>query len=137
MSTDTQPALSVRADCAALPEVQAYIDQALEDAGFPSPVLLRAALAAEEVFVNICRYAGVDTVRLDIATEAGAAHVTFSDEGPAFNPLLQPEPDITLGADDREPGGLGIHMVRSLADDVAYERTSGRNTLRLTFQRKE
>jgi anti-sigma regulatory factor (Ser/Thr protein kinase) len=54
--------------------------------------------------------------------------VTVADDGPAFNPLLQPEPDTTLPLASRQPGGLGITLIKSLMDDVRYERTD-RNIL--------
>jgi anti-anti-sigma factor len=60
--------------------------------------------------------------------EPAAVEVTVADDGPAFNLLLQPEPDVTSPLQTRQPGGLGISLVKSLMDEVRYERTN-RNVL--------
>lgn len=53
--------------------------------------------------------------------------IIFKDMGPKFNPLNQPAPDITLSAEEREIGGLGIHMVKTLTDEIQYEYTNSIN----------
>ena len=57
--------------------------------------------------------------------------ITFIDTGVAFNPLEAPEPDISLSADMRKDGGLGIFLARKLVDEMTYERVDGRNILRM------
>jgi serine/threonine-protein kinase RsbW len=51
------------------------------------------------------------------------------DSAPPFNPLLAPEPDLTLPLDQRVPGGLGVHLVRKMMDHLAYQRAGGKNKL--------
>ena len=55
--------------------------------------------------------------------------VTVSDDGVAFNPLAVPPPDTTLPLEERELGGLGIHLVRNLTDEATYGRLGGRNVI--------
>ena len=55
--------------------------------------------------------------------------ISFIDEGIAFNPLNKKDPDISLKAEDREIGGLGIYMVKKSMDDVTYQREGNKNIL--------
>jgi anti-sigma regulatory factor (Ser/Thr protein kinase) len=75
--------------------------------------------------------------RIEVAVELreDAVEMTIQDEGPAFDPLLLPEPDVTAALDERRPGGLGVHLVRKLMDRVEYRRTEGRNCLIMTWRR--
>ena len=57
--------------------------------------------------------------------------VEIADEGPSFDPLAQPDPDTELELDQREPGGLGIFLIKSLVDEVIYCRENHRNVLRI------
>ncbi len=57
--------------------------------------------------------------------------LAFVDRAPPFNPLTRPEPNVDLSVDEREVGGLGIHFLKKIMDDCAYERTDGRNRLTL------
>jgi anti-sigma regulatory factor (Ser/Thr protein kinase) len=68
-------------------------------------------------------------------TAADNLTVEIVDEGPPFDPLARPDPDITLDLEDRQPGGLGILMIRQFTDDVAYRREDGRNVLTIRMQK--
>ena len=57
---------------------------------------------------------------------------SLSDSGKAFDPTQMPDADVTLSADERQIGGLGIFLIRQIMDDVRYERADGRNVLTLT-----
>ncbi|MBQ3979603.1 MAG: ATP-binding protein, partial [Lachnospiraceae bacterium] len=61
--------------------------------------------------------------------EDAAAVIEFRDRGVAFNPLEKPDPDVTLSAAEREPGGLGIFMVKKSMDAVTYQRDNDENVL--------
>lgn len=96
-------------------------------------------LAAEEIFVNIAKYAyhnepGEAYVECGISVGPdGEKNVilTFEDEGIPYNPLEHQEPDISMGFEERIPGGLGIFMVRQLMDDVRYSFAAGKNRLQM------
>lgn len=100
----------------------------------PDEVSWRLRVVLDEIVANIVthtpRSAAGPGPAVDVwfRSEPGAVEVTVADDGPAFNPLLQPEPDLTLPLQARQPGGLGITLVKSLMDDVRYERTD-RNVL--------
>ena len=88
-------------------------------------------VAVDEISTNIVSYSGSPdmTVRYELADNPGVVRITFIDSGKPWNPLKHDDPDITLGAEEREIGGLGILMVKKLMDDVSYEFRDGRNIL--------
>jgi len=67
----------------------------------------------------------------DAGAEPPVCEVVVTDDGPAFDPLGAPEPDMSLGVEERPVGGLGIALVRKLMDETEYERRDGKNRLRL------
>lgn len=71
------------------------------------------------------------TVRLDTQEDPRAVLITFIDNGVPYNPLEQEEPDITLAAEDRPIGGLGIFVVKKTMDDMSYDYKDGQNILRI------
>ena len=94
-------------------------------------------MAAEEVFVNIANYAyapgtGAVTVRMEISENPSAATIIFSDSGIPFDPVKKADPDVTLSAEEREIGGLGIYMAKKIMDGVLYDYKEGQNRLFLT-----
>jgi len=94
------------------------------------------SLAIEELVTNCIKYAYDDsndhTVDIVLSVHAGALKVEVIDDGRAFNPLEVPAPDLSLAMRDRPIGGLGIHLLRELADEVKYERRDGTNRFLLT-----
>ena len=80
---------------------------------------------------NIVNHGG-GTIELGIKLAGRALTATIADDGPPFDPLGRAAPDTDLGIDEREIGGLGIHLVRELMDELGYARENGRNLLRLT-----
>jgi anti-sigma regulatory factor (Ser/Thr protein kinase) len=86
------------------------------------------------VFVNVAHYAyggGEGDVTLAIGFEEETRTVTFqmTDKGTAFDPLKKPDPDITLSAEEREIGGLGIFITKKTMDLVTYAYENGENIL--------
>ena len=94
-------------------------------------------LALDEVLTNIVSYASASSgdrrceISIRVDYRDGDLTAIVSDDGQAFNPLLQPPPDVEAAVEDRPVGGLGIHLVRKLMDAVDYHRSEGRNCLAL------
>lgn len=91
-------------------------------------------LAVEEIFINISAYAYPDaegTVQISCWMEDGSLAIEFTDGGAAYNPLEKPDSDISLSAEVRPIGGLGIYLVKSCMDFVGYERKAKKNILTL------
>ena len=123
------------ADDRVLDEVLEYITGSLENAGCPPRALMQIEVSAEEIFVNIAHYGypeGAGKARITLSLGEGpSAVVEFADRGVPFDPLAKPDADITLSAEERRIGGLGILMVKKAMDHVSYRREAGENILTL------
>ena len=111
-----------------------FVDELLDAAGCPARAKMRIDIAIDELFSNIARYAygasgGEVTVRAEVSP--GGAALCFIDRGAPFNPLEREDPDVTLPAEEREIGGLGIFMVKESMDEVSYEYADGENRLKV------
>ena len=99
-------------------------------------VRLQINLAIEEAVVNVMDYAYPTGTQGDINIEAlsdgSGMMFVISDTGSPFDPTAKSEVDITLSAEERAIGGLGIHLIRQIMDQISYERIDGRNILTLT-----
>ncbi|MGI5904954.1 MAG: ATP-binding protein [Candidatus Pararuminococcus gallinarum] len=116
--------------------VLAFVDKQLEQAGCPLKLMTQVDLAVEEIFVNIARYAyhpyvGEARVRCEAGGDPFQIIVGFADRGRPYNPLDRQDPDVTLDAQRRQIGGLGIFMAKKLMDDIQYEYRDGKNILTL------
>ena len=115
-----------------LNHVMMFVEEALEKAGCGMKALLQISVALEEIFVNVAHYAyGKETgdvvVSVDIRQPDEVAVIRITDSGIPSDPLAKEDPDITLSADKRNIGGLGIFMVKQSMDHVAYEYKDGQN----------
>lgn len=115
--------------------VTEFIGEELKAHGCSDRALLQVAVAVDEIFGNIAHYAyaeekGDVNVRVDV--KDGFAEIIFTDEGVPFNPLKSEEPDVSLSAEERDIGGLGIFLVKKTMDNLEYEYKDGRNILKLT-----
>ncbi len=119
-----------------LDAVQAFVEERLEAADVPMKTQMQISVAVEEVFVNIAHYAytpgtGEAAVAVAFSEAPAAVTITFADRGRPYDPLAKNDPDVTLGADEREIGGLGIYMTKKLMDEMRYEYRDGQNVLTL------
>ena len=114
-----------------LSHVMAYLDSFLD--GIPCGAKARMELEAvlEEAYMNIAAHSGATEADVDLTLAGGEVCLRFSDNGMPFNPLMQPEPDVSLPAAERSIGGLGILMIRRMTDRQAYAFENGRNVLTL------
>lgn len=122
------------ADDSALNDVIAFVEEELEKAECPMKTMMQLTMALEEVFVNVAHYAysgEPGEVSVGIAFDEKKRIITFriSDKGVEFNPLDKADPDITLSADDREIGGLGIFICKKTMDEIEYARKDEENLL--------
>jgi acyl-coenzyme A synthetase/AMP-(fatty) acid ligase/anti-sigma regulatory factor (Ser/Thr protein kinase)/thioesterase domain-containing protein/acyl carrier protein len=128
-----QRLINVPASEESLETVRIFISRELLENNFTAKAIRQTMIAVEEIFVNIAHYAyeGTGDVEIAFYMEDGSVVITFADSGKPYNPLDNDEPDVTLAADDRSIGGLGILMTRHLTDEMEYEHKEGRNILRI------
>jgi len=117
-----------------IPTVTDFVDEQLQAMDCPPRAQMQIDIAIDELFGNIAHYAydpnvGPATVRVEVIEEPMAVIITFIDHGVPYDPLRQADPDITLSADERQIGGLGIYMVKKSMDSVTYEYRDGQNIL--------
>lgn len=113
-----------------------FIDAVADEAGIEPSLAMSLNLALEEAVTNVVMYAypeGTDGL-VDILAESDGQVLSFviKDTGIAFDPTQKEEADITLSAEERPIGGLGIFLVMNLMDDVKYERKDGYNILTIS-----
>ncbi len=129
---------------ASLNSLQAFLDFAhagAQAAGLDSGDQDRLDLVLEELLVNVARYAyqpGTGDVELAYAVES-PGRLTFQvvDKGHAFNPLEADDPDLEGRLEDRPVGGLGVYLVRHLADSISYRRDGDHNVISFRFPRAD
>jgi serine/threonine-protein kinase RsbW len=123
------------------PKQLAVLNQFLQDfwtAAALAPAAMQAfELALEEIFMNIVMHGSEPdrTPWVEVSLDGGAAEtvtLTVEDDGPQFDPLSLPTPDLSAGLDQRPVGGLGVFLVRQMMDTVSYQRIGTRNQLRMT-----
>lgn len=122
------------ANTAALNDFLAFAEEELEKADCPMKTVTALTVALEEMFVNVAHYAYGEKsgdVRLAVDFDENSRTVTFrmTDSGVPFDPLAKPDPDITLSAEERQIGGLGIFMMKKTMDEASYSYQDGCNVL--------
>lgn len=112
----------------------AFVEKELEPFD-PSPKSqMQINVAIDELFSNVVHYSGSSkmTLVLEVVEDVLTATLTFIDNGIAYDPLSKKDPDISLSAEDREIGGLGIFLVKKTMDGIEYKREGEKNVLKVT-----
>ena len=106
----------------------------LEEEGCSEKTRMEVELALEEIYVNVANYAyapgtGEVSIHVEIEEDPKTAVIILTDQGTPYNPLEKETPDITLPAEERQIGGLGIFLTKKIMDDLEYEYRDGSNIL--------
>ena len=117
----------------------AHVNQAFSEiageCGIGTDIIQKFNIAFDELLSNIIfhglREGDSTEVRIRIEIVPTRVKVAIASHGVPFDPLAVPPPDVTESLEDREPGGLGIHIVRSLMDDMTYHRRQSQNVINL------
>jgi serine/threonine-protein kinase RsbW len=100
---------------------------------FSDKLIFDVNLILEEVVNNVISYAYKDNnehkISISMELEGQVLVLKVEDDGTPFNPLAVPEPDIDKPLEEREPGGLGLFLVRKITDELGYKREKDRNIL--------
>lgn len=128
--------LKVKASDESMQTVNDFIHSVLP-AGCDVMLLNQIDLAVEEIFVNIAHYSGADQAEVLCGYHvsgdgSGQLTMIFKDGGKPFNPLEREDPDLTLSAEERKIGGLGIFLTKKFMDSVEYEFADEMNVLKIT-----
>ena len=128
--------LTIAATVENIETVTEFVNAQLELLDCPIKAQMQIDIAIDELFGNIAHYAyntevGSATVRVEVSEAPLAVIITFIDNGVPYDPLGKDDPDITLSAEEREIGGLGIYMVKKSMDEITYEYKDGQNILKI------
>lgn len=116
--------------------VAAAFEAFASEQGVPTDVRRSVQVVLDDLLANVVLHglAGREggEAAVEVALQGAVLFVTISDNGPPFDPFARAAPDTTLAIEERQIGGLGIHLVRQMMDEVSYERREGRNVTILT-----
>ena len=129
--------LTIEAKVENLHQVLAFVDEYLESLDCPMKIQMQIDVAVEEIFVNVASYAytpstGSVTLQLESEPSPLSVSITFIDDGVPYNPLAKKDPDVSLSAEERSIGGLGIYMVKKSMNKMTYEYKNKQNILTMT-----
>jgi sigma-B regulation protein RsbU (phosphoserine phosphatase) len=123
-----------------VPQMMASIEDICTEEGIDEMTILGINLALEEAVVNVVNYAypegTVGDIEMEVNADAKAITFILRDHGKPFDPTAAKEVDITLSAEERQIGGLGIHLIRNYMDEVKYDYCDGQNVLTLVKNKK-
>ena len=130
MTTVRKTITNARADLAGVPQ---WVADFAAANGIPATVVADLNVALDEVLSNIAKYGyaddGVHSIGLRLTVSETAIEAEVEDDGIAFDPLSFPSPTLDVAPAERKIGGLGIHFVRTLMNEVTYSRVAERNRL--------
>ena len=126
--------LTIAATVENIEVVTDFVNQQLELLECSMKAQMQIDIAIDELFSNIAHYSynpevGQATVRVEVVENPLAVTITFIDNGIPYDPLAKEDPDLTLSAEERQIGGLGIYMVKKSMDEITYEYKDGQNIL--------
>ena len=122
-------------DISEITRLNAFIEEIGKEFSLAPDVIFNMNLVLEEAVVNIINYAYPkeehETIYLSAKMQDESIILILTDTGKEFDPTVAPEADVTLSADERQIGGLGIFLIRQIMNEVKYERIDGKNVLTL------
>ncbi|WP_428425216.1 ATP-binding protein [Pararhizobium sp.] len=125
--------IDLAVDMVELDRLTSAVEAFCDEHDVPDKTVMQLTLVIEELFTNIVSYGYLDSptagtpVTLAMAALDGVIKIDLSDDGRAFNPLAAPEPDLDADLEGRQIGGLGVHFLRTMMQDLCYSRRGGRN----------
>ena len=131
----------MRSDVAELARLAGWIESWAQRGALSPDVSFAIALCLEEAVANVIMYGGAGDERLQIKVEverdAGISTVRIEDNGRQFDPTQVPSPPVAASLEEATIGNVGVHLMRSFASGMHYERRNGRNRLTLRFRESE
>ena len=117
-----------------LEQIPAAVEEFAERDNWPPDLVFKLNLVLEELGVNIVNYSGATgEIEISLASDGETVTIEIADNGRPFNPLTELDtPDISAPLGERPIGGLGVHLVRSMMDELSYSREDGMNRLAMT-----
>lgn len=132
---DNERRFSVVPSKESLSEASDFLDRCVEEFEIPLRTGYSLKVVTDEIFSNIVYYSGAKNAEILFHVDADRITLVFQDDGMPYNPMEAEEPDITAGAEERSIGGLGLFMVKKMAEQVSYEYADQKNQLTVKMSR--
>ena len=113
------------------------MESTLEEWKVPMKVANKVQIAVDEIYSNIVYYSGATNAKITVTASDEKLSLLFEDDGIPYNPTTAKEPDVTLSAEERDIGGLGIFMVKKMASELDYRYENGKNVLAVMFSERK
>ena len=126
-----EKSITVIADDKSMIPVSEFAKSLTEKLAVVPKVANKVSIAVDEIYSNIINYSGAELATISYEIKDGRLYITFTDDGIPYNPLEAEEPDITLSAEERKIGGLGIFMVKKMTESMEYTYEDEKNILKL------
>ena len=131
--------LRLPAELESLEQFRKFVTERATESGLDARLLPKIELALEEILTNQVMHAyqgrGGETEVACFSRPDGCFCLQLMDSGPAFDPSKQSTPDTSAPLEERRIGGLGIHLVKNMADHLEYRREGGKNILTVCFKK--
>lgn len=122
-----------------LPRITAAVEELGDREEWPPDLAFKVNLVLDELVVNVCSHAydgGGHEFEINVNSEPDALSIEVIDDGRPFDPLTEaPPPNLDSPLSERDVGGLGLHLVQTMMDDMKYQRKDGRNHLQVVARR--
>jgi sigma-B regulation protein RsbU (phosphoserine phosphatase) len=127
--------ISISNELGEIDRVNDTFNEFAEQCGIPMPVSLKVNMVFDELLNNVISYAYGDeeahSIEVIMERSGERLSISISDDGQPFNPFTREDPDTTLSLEERDIGGLGIHLVKKVMDESTYQRRHNRNVVTL------
>lgn len=124
--------LAIQVTPESLDEVMAFVENELENLECGYKASMKIMVAVDEIYSNLIYYSGAKMAQITIQKTGETLTLIFSDDGCPYNPLAKEDPDTSAPLEARNPGGMGIYIVKKSMDEVSYKHEQGKNILILS-----
>lgn len=135
LEQNNEKSFCVIPDKDSISSVSDFFDLCVEEFEIPMKVGFRLKVVVDEIYSNIVYYSGAKQAQVTLRNDPQTVTMIFTDDGKAYNPLEAGEPDVTASAEDRQIGGLGLFMVKKMAQDVRYDYQEGKNRMTVVLSK--
>ncbi|MGN1131892.1 MAG: SpoIIE family protein phosphatase, partial [Ruminococcus sp.] len=125
----SKDSITLMPDSQSLEAVYHFVDNRLKELEIDKKTDSKAKIVTDEIYSNIVNYSKATLAKISLDREENTLTLEFQDNGTPYNPLKSKSPDVTLTSQEREVGGLGIHLVKNISHEMSYSYLEGMNTL--------
>ena len=130
---EDKESISVYPDNGSIEKVNNFISETIDKWNLSIKMANKIQIAVDELYSNIVYYSKAKTSTISIKKDNDAVTLIFEDDGILYDPTKAKDPDVTLSAQERKIGGLGIFMVKKMASSLVYSNINDKNVLTVVY----